>query len=63
MGQSVNYFANLGAECHFPKLGYSEPNFLKKKGYQCNLSNFKKIVLHFNISSQAQNTAFRLSIV
>ena len=37
MGQSVNYFANLGAECHFSKLGCSESNFPKKKGCQCNL--------------------------
>jgi hypothetical protein len=37
MGLSVNYFANLGAECHFPKLGYNESNFSKRRGYQYNL--------------------------
>ena len=37
-GQSVNYFANLGAECHFPKLGYSEFSFPKRMGCQYNLS-------------------------
>ena len=31
MGQSVNYFANFEAECHFSKLGCSESNFPKKK--------------------------------
>ena len=29
---SVNYFANLEAECHFPKLGCSESSFPKKRG-------------------------------
>jgi hypothetical protein len=37
-GLSVNYFANLEAECHFPKLGCNESNFPNKKGHQCNLS-------------------------
>jgi hypothetical protein len=30
-GRSVNYFANLGAECHFPKIECNESNFSKKK--------------------------------
>ena len=29
---SVNYFTNLEAECHFPKLGCSESSFPKKRG-------------------------------
>ena len=35
----VNYFANLKAECHFSKIGCSESNFSKRRGYQCNLPN------------------------
>ena len=35
--RSVNYFANLGAECHFLKLGCSESSFPKIRGCQCNL--------------------------
>ena len=27
--RSVNYFANLGVECDFSKLGYNESSFLK----------------------------------
>ena len=38
MGLSVNYFANLEAECHFPKLGCSAFSFSKRKEYYCNLS-------------------------
>ena len=30
MGRSVNYFANLRAECHFSKIGCNESNFYKK---------------------------------
>ena len=30
-GWSVNYLVNLGAECHFSKIGYSESSFPKKK--------------------------------
>jgi hypothetical protein len=33
----VNYFANLGAKCYFPKLGCSESSFPRKMGCQCNL--------------------------
>ena len=40
MGLSVNYFANFGAECHFPKLGCNESNFLKRRECQCNLPFF-----------------------
>ena len=36
-GLNVNYFANLGAECHFSKLGYSKSNFPKRIECQCNL--------------------------
>ena len=32
MLQSVNYFANLGAEYHLPKLRYSESSFPKRRG-------------------------------
>ena len=39
---SVNYFANLGVECHFFKLGCNESNFLKRRGHQCNLPKKKK---------------------
>jgi hypothetical protein len=28
----VNYFVNLGAECHFPKLECSEYSFSKERG-------------------------------
>ena len=41
-GQSVNYFENLGVECHFPKIGYNESSFPKRKGFQCNLPKKKK---------------------
>ena len=41
MGWSVNYFANLGAECHFPKIGCSEFSFSKKMGCQCILPYIK----------------------
>ena len=37
MGLNVNYFANLGAEYHFSKLGFSKFNFPKRRGCQCNL--------------------------
>ena len=37
MGRNVNYFANLGVECHFLKLECRESNFLKRIGYQYNL--------------------------
>jgi hypothetical protein len=37
MGQSINYFANLGVECHFPKIGCNEFSFFKKIDCQCNL--------------------------
>ena len=36
-GLSVNYFANLRAKCHFPKLECNEFNFPKRMGCQCNL--------------------------
>ena len=36
-GLIVNYFANLGMKCHFPKLGCSKSSFLKRRGCQCNL--------------------------
>ena len=36
-GRSVNYFTNLKAEFHFPKIGYSKSNFPKKMRRQCNL--------------------------
>ena len=44
MGLSVNHFANLGAECHFPKIRCSESSFLKKMRCKCNLpkKNLKK---------------------
>ena len=32
MGLSVNHFANLGVEYHFPKLGCSEFSFPKEGG-------------------------------
>ena len=32
MGWSVNYFANLGTECYFPKIGCSKSSFFKKWG-------------------------------
>ena len=41
-GQSVNYFENLRVECHFPKIGYNESSFPKRKGCQCNLPKKKK---------------------
>ena len=41
-GWSVNYFVNLGAECHFPKLGCNESSFPKRREYQCNLKKKKK---------------------
>ncbi len=41
MRWSVNYFANLGAECYFPKLKCSESSFSKRMEYQCNLPNPK----------------------
>ena len=41
MGRSVNYFVNLGADCHFSKLGYSESSFPNIRGFQCNLLFFK----------------------
>jgi hypothetical protein len=37
MVQSVNYFGNLGAECHLLKIGCSESSFTKYWGCQCNL--------------------------
>ena len=43
MGLSVNYFANLGVKCHFPKLECSKSSFLKRKGYQCNLLFYFKM--------------------
>jgi hypothetical protein len=43
MELSVNYFANLGAECHFLKLGCSESSFIKRKGCQCNLPFYFKM--------------------
>ena len=49
MGRSVNYFENLGVECHFPKIGYSEYSFPKKRSCQCSLSN-KKIKYTITIS-------------
>jgi hypothetical protein len=42
MGRSVNYFANLGAECYFHKIGCNESNFPKIRRCQCNLSFFLK---------------------
>jgi hypothetical protein len=36
-GQSVNYFVNLGAKCHFSKIGCCECSFSKRKGCQYNL--------------------------
>jgi hypothetical protein len=30
-GRNVNYFANLGAECHFAHNRFSESSFPKKK--------------------------------
>ena len=30
-GQSVNYFTNLGTECHFSKIRCNKSSFLKKK--------------------------------
>jgi hypothetical protein len=45
MGWSVNYFANLGAECHFSKIGCNRSNFPKRMGCQCNLPNiFLKLI-------------------
>ena len=41
MGLIVNYFANLGAECHFSKLGYNESSFPEKMGCQFHLPNIK----------------------
>ena len=35
MRLSVNYFANLEAECYFPKIRFSESSFPKRIGYQC----------------------------
>ena len=32
-GLNVNYFANLGTKCHFPKLGCRESNFPKRRGH------------------------------
>ena len=40
-GQSVNYFVNLRADCHFFKIGCSESSFPKIKGLQCNLPKKK----------------------
>jgi hypothetical protein len=37
MGLSVNYFASLGSEYHFPKIGCSKSSFPKRNGFQCNL--------------------------
>ena len=38
MRLSVNYFANLEAECYFPKIECNEFSFTKRKECQCNLS-------------------------
>ena len=40
---NINYFANLGAECHFPKLWCRESSFPKKRGRQCNLPLLFKV--------------------
>ena len=37
MGRVLIIFANLGAECHFSKIGCNEFSFPKIRGYQCNL--------------------------
>ena len=37
MELSVNYFANLGAECHFLKIECSELSFPKKKKKSVNV--------------------------
>jgi hypothetical protein len=50
MGLDVNYFINLGTECHFPKLRYNESIFPKKMEYQYNLS--------FIIMSEAYYVSF-----
>jgi hypothetical protein len=31
MGRSVNYFVNLGAKCHYSKIGCNESSFPKKR--------------------------------
>ena len=36
-GVECNYFANLGVEFHFLKIGCSESSFPKRKRCQCNL--------------------------
>ena len=38
MRQSVNYFVNLEAQCHFLKIGCRESSFLKRRKCKCNLS-------------------------
>ena len=38
--QSVNYFANLGVECYFPKLKCNKSSFSKKIECECNLLFF-----------------------
>ena len=48
MGWSVNYFANLGVECHFSKIGCRESSFPKRMGCPYNLPKYylEMIVLH-----------------
>ena len=47
-GLSINYFANFGVKCHFPKLGCRESSFLKKKGVSVIYPKYKNKVLMQN---------------
>ncbi len=47
--RNVNYFTNLGTECYFSKLGYSEFNFPKKKECEYNL---RLVISNINLSSK-----------
>jgi hypothetical protein len=48
MRLSVNYFANLRAECHFSKLGCNESSFPKKRGVSVIYSSsYYTIFFHF----------------